>query len=77
MKQEKKFKEAYGKAKKVINSCTTAHHVSGARKYLNLFILMFTDKVNERVYWFESEHVPYYKELKKQLNKKRYSYGES
>ena len=77
MKSEKQFKEAYGKAKKVINSCTNADHVAGARKYVSLFILMFTDKVNERVYWFESEHVPYYKELKKQLNKKRYSYGES
>jgi len=77
MKQEKKFKLAYNKANKVISSCTNAHHVKGARKYLSLFILQFTENIGGKKYWFESEHIPYFKELKKHLNKKRYSYGES
>ncbi len=77
MKQEKQFKVAYIKAKKVINSCTNADHVAGARKYIGLFMLMFNDRVKDNICWVNPKHVPYYTELKKQLNKKRFSYGES
>ena len=66
---------AYKKALLVIDSCETEDHFNAAQNYLSNFLMMLSDKVEDRIYETDTFNLKMFNRLKKKFLEKKSSLG--
>ena len=66
---------AYKKALLVIDSCETEYHLNATHNYLSNFLMMLSEKVEDRIYETDTYNLKMFDRLKKRFLEKKLSLG--